>query len=262
MLTDNQRLFFDANGFVVVPGVLDEDEVARTRDVLDRLNADPDPAKKNSSVQRSDDGCKVHFGPLLEYDPWLLEVAGHRTTTAVLHQLIVQPLRLGSTEAIINHRPAGAEARFAGGRRFVPDALHRGIAPEMNCYVRGGTLQYHWVKALTMLTDVGPDDGGTLVVRGTHRLPSDSQKLTDNHDDDLFAQAEGTAGSVLFMAESAVHSTAVPRSDRVRYTLINGYTPAWSQAWPGQDASPEFIARQTPEMQTLLTGGNRWYGTL
>lgn len=260
MLTDNQRLHFDANGFVVVPGVLTETEAARTRDVLDRLSADPDPAAKNSAVGRSEDGAMVRFGPLVEYDPWLLEVASHATTMAIIRQLIGQDVRLEETEAIINRRPAGAEAELVGGRRFVPLGLHRGIAPEMNCYLRGGNVHYHWVKALTMLTDLGPDDGGTLMIRGSHCLPSDPQYLTDNHDDGLFAQAEGLAGSVLFMAESCVHSTALPRSDRVRYTLINGYTPAWAQAWPGHDTSSDFVAGQTPEMAAFLTGSTRWWG--
>jgi hypothetical protein len=75
-LTPAQRLHFDVYGFVLLEDVLTPDEVARMKDALYRLKAEPDPAAHRVYVNSRDEH-HVHIGHLVEYDPALLEYAAH-----------------------------------------------------------------------------------------------------------------------------------------------------------------------------------------
>jgi len=257
MLTPAQRFHFDVNGFVVVPSLFDADETAAARAVLDRMLVDEQLNEHRAWVRAKNDH-HTHFGPMIEYDPVLLDIAAHEKVLPMLEDLVGGEVRLEETEAIVNRRNPNASAEELAKRRFRPTGFHRGISPEVSSFARDGKHHYLWVKTLMLLSDVGPDDGGTVMIRGSHRLPHAVGDVREWWDDSHVAQAEGPAGSVLFMAESTIHSTAQIRSDRTRYVLINGYTPPWTQAWPQYDPSPEWVEKQTPEMRQFLLGESRY----
>ena len=257
MLTVAQRYHFDSNGFVVVPSVLSPDDVSATREVLDRMLSDPDLEDHGARIRSKEDGY-THFGPMIEYDRVLLDMAAHAEVVHIAEDLVGGAVRLEETEAIVNSKAAEPESADSAARRYAPRGFHRGIEPTMSHFVRDGRLHYLWVKALILLSNVGPNDGGTLMVRGSHRLPQTSDNVAQWWDESHVAQAEGPAGSVLFMSEATIHSTARIRSDKTRYVLINGYTPPWTQTWPGYEPSDEFVARQTPEIRALLLGEPRY----
>eukprot|EP01050_Picozoa_sp_SAG11_P012982 SAG11_NODE_1485_length_4822_cov_4.117298_2_plen_150_part_00 len=47
---------------------------------------------------------------------------------------------------------------------------HRGASPAAASHVHGGLLHCNFVKALTNLTPLEKDDGGTVVIAGSHRM--------------------------------------------------------------------------------------------
>ena len=257
MLTPAQRFHFDVNGFVVVPNLFPPDTVAAAKAVLDRMLTD-DQLEEHRAYVRVRRDHHMHFGPMIEYDPALLDIAADDKSLPIPEYLVGGEVRLGATEAIVNRRPADFDPNAPVTRQYHPTGFHRGISPEVSTFQRDGKCHYLWVKTLMLLTDVGPDDGGTVMVRGSHRLPHPVKDVNAWWDDSLVGHAEGTAGSVLFMSEATIHSTAVIRSDKTRYILINGYTPPWTQAWPQYDPSPDFVAKQTPAMRRFLLGESRY----
>ena len=96
---------------------------------------------------------------------------------------------------------------------------------------------------IIVLANVGPDDGGTAFIPGSHRLTWDRSEMIEAamSDDSLVCQVEAEAGDILLFPESLIHSTTAIKSDRERTILIAGYTPTMFQPWPGNEVNPEII---------------------
>jgi ectoine hydroxylase-related dioxygenase (phytanoyl-CoA dioxygenase family) len=111
------------------------------------------------------------------------------------------------------------------------------------------------------LTDVGPDDGGTAVIPGSHRLSWPQQEIIDAAlagDESLIHQVEANAGSVLLFSESLVHSTTAIRSDKERVILITGYTPPMMREWPGNEIGTAFAESLPAHLKPIVTGSDAW----
>jgi Phytanoyl-CoA dioxygenase (PhyH) len=262
-LTPAQRLHLDVYGFVLLENVLTSDEVVRMKNALYRLKAEPDlPAHGVYVNSRSANFLSI--GHLVEYDPALLEYASHPRLIPPVEEVVGGQVRLEESEAIINRRDPHAPVEpgpVAGSARGVePLGFHTGTRHGWGTYHSDHHFHCLFVKTLAYLTDVGPDDGGTAVIPGSHRLSWPQQDIIDaaREDERLVHQVEATAGSVLLFAESLVHSSTAVRGNRERAVLICGYTPPMMRPWPGNEPSPEFVESLPDHLRPLLTGGNGW----
>ncbi len=259
-LTSAQRLHFDIYGFVLLENVLDSDEVERMKGALYRMKADTDLGAKRVYA-RGERKHHVLFGNLVEYDPALLEYAAHPQLVPLVEEVVGGAVRLEETEAIINSRDPEATLADLHKRRYNPTGFHRGTKHGWGTYQEQNRFHCIFVKTLAYLTDVGPDDGGTCVIPGSHRLTWSQEEMIAAalSDDKLIYQVEAPAGSVLLFAESLVHSTTEIRSDTERVILISGYTPPMVREWPGNEVSPEFIETLPAEMRPLISGSDSWH---
>src|SRR5437899_2110342 len=107
-LTLAQRFHLDVYGYVLLESVLSPEEVARMREAVYRIKAEPDrEAKRIYAHPRGD-----HYflcGHLVEYDPALLEYAVHPKLIPLVEDLVGGAVRLEESEAIINHRRPDAD---------------------------------------------------------------------------------------------------------------------------------------------------------
>jgi ectoine hydroxylase-related dioxygenase (phytanoyl-CoA dioxygenase family) len=253
-LTPAQRFRLDAFGYVLLEGVLTANEVARMKAALYRMKADRALAAKRIYINRRDEH-HAHFGHVVEYDPALLEYAVHPRLIPLVEELVGGKVRLEETEAIINrHDPAAA------ARRTVPLGFHRGAAPSWGTYVEEGNLHCLFAKTLAYLTDVGPEDGGTAVLPGSHKLPWREAAMIEAAaaDPGLVHQVTARAGDVLLFAESLIHSTTEIASDAERVVLISGYVPTMMREWTGNEISPEFLATLPDDVRPILSGEANW----
>ena len=259
-LTSAQRLHFDIYGFVLLENVLMDDEIERIKSALYRI-------KDSENL----DGTRVylnwrgehhaHMGNLVEYDPALLEYAAHPKLVPLVEEVVGGGVRLEETEAIINKRSADADLDVLFKRRYNPTGFHRGTQHGWGTYMEQNKFHCIFVKTLAYLTDVGPDDGGTCVIPGSHRLTWNQGEMIEAalSDDSLVHQVEASAGSVLLFGESLIHSTTAIRSDKERVILIAGYTPPMVREWPGNEVSPEFIETLPEEIRPLISGSDSWH---
>lgn len=256
-LTLAQRFHFDAYGYVLLEGALTPDEVQRMKAALYRMKADPDLAAKRIYTHRRGDHHTL-FGHLVEYDPALLEYAAHPRLLPCVREIVGGTIRLEESEAIINRRDP--EAVFPEGRSSIPTGFHTGTRHGWGTYFERERFHCLFVKTLAYLTEVGPDDGGTAVIPGSHKMtwPQDEMIRAANEDERLIHQVTAKAGDVLLFAESLVHSTTAIRSDRERVILVSGYTPPMFQEWQGNEISPEFAATLPDDIRPLLTGSDKW----
>lgn len=258
--TQAQRLHFDVYGYVVLENVLTPEEVAAMKDALYRLKAEPDLEARRVYVNKRDDHM-FHVGHVLEYDPALLSFAVHPRLIPLVEEVVGGRVRVEETEAVINRRDPRIDAAAWGNRRSLPTGFHTGTRHGWGTYIDNHRFHCLFVKTIAFLTDVGPDDGGTAVIPGSHRLSWPQEEIIDAAlagGDSLIHQVEAKAGSVLLFPESLVHSTTAIRSDRERVILITGYTPPMMREWPGNEISRSFEESLPEPLKAIVTGSGGW----
>ncbi len=259
-LSPAQRLHFDVFGYVLLEGALPADEVADLTAAMRRLAAEADPQARG--VYHFEHGTHHrHFGHLVEYDPAFLRQATHPRLVPLVEEVVGGRVRVEETEAIINRRDPASDPAEIRRRGTVPTGFHTGADHGWGTFEQEGKFHCLFVKTIAYLTDVGPDDGGTAVIPGSHRSGWPQGAMIEaaaSDPDRLVRQVVASAGSVLLFAESLIHSTTAIASDRERMIVVTGYTPTMLQVWPGNEVSPEF-ARGLPDRErNLLVPDRAW----
>ncbi len=140
--------------------------------------------------------------------------------------------------------------------------FHRGAYSGL-AYTENGLYHYPFVKALTNLTDLGPDDGGTAVIAGSHKLPGSLQRATIEAalEDPTLIRPGDRPGRIdpAVHHESLLHSAGIMRSGRERTLIIGGYSTTHFQAWKGYDPDPAILATLTEDEQARYAGSDRWH---
>lgn len=261
-LTPAQRLHLDVYGYVIVENTLTADEVERTREALQTLKrdliatGDPENAVVRGARFSTYKAKHVHFAHIVEADPAILDYMTHPRLVAMAEEFVGGNVRLEESEGIINSRPPdydpSAPIRFG---------FHTGTRPDLGTYTENGLFHCNFVKTLTCLTDLGPDDGGTVVIAGSHKIKAPQAQLIAcaYEDPSLIHQFIAPAGSTLLFAESLIHATGQLRSDKERVIIIGGYTPPMFRAWPGQEPSQGFIDSMPEIYKPLIGATDSWH---
>ncbi|MCE9589356.1 MAG: phytanoyl-CoA dioxygenase family protein [Planctomycetes bacterium] len=271
-LTAAQRYHFDLHGYVVVPDTLTRDECAGLIEAMKNLRRDLHAAKAaNPGVAKPtvrgaffeiDSPHHAFTANFYEYDDRMLDYACNPRLVAMAEEIMGCEARLTEINAHINTRAPGP---------IEPDpkyGFHAGVDINFGSHVAGGLYHCNFVKTLTTLVDLGPEDGGTVVVAGSHKINTDRDAMiaAAYEDRSLIHQFTGTAGSTLLFAETLIHATGQVRSDIERAIIIAGYGPIMYPRWdlhientvdelPFSDA---FRKRIPPQLRNLLLGKLHW----
>lgn len=262
-LTSAQRLHFDIYGFVLLDRVLTPDEVTRMKAAVYRVKTlSDDDLRAHRIYSRRRGDWYLHAGHLLEYDPALLAFATHPKLVPLVEEVVGGTVRIEETEAIINRRDPEADVAALRRRGVNPTNFHTGTRHGWGTYEEQHNFHALFVKTLAYLTDVGPEDGGTTVIPGSHRLSRPQDEIVAAAMQDrarLLYQVQAAAGSVLLFAESLVHCTTQIISDTERVILVTGYTPPMLREWPGNEVSPEFVATLPERLRPIVSGSDSWH---
>ena len=144
-------------------------------------------------------------------------------------------LRVSCNDAAVNH-PGNDRGYWHADWPYNQTNAANVRAPYPNVMMHASSL---W-----MLTDFSAENGGTLLLPGTHRKdhnPSlgDIPGFDNEAPQPTEVQAEGRAGSVLLTDSRQWHSVAPNNSDGDRVALIVRYAPWWLNLNPTQIGSPE-----------------------
>jgi len=179
-LTSAQRLYLEINGYVVVPGVLSGDECGQLNEALQKLKhdliatGDPQHTRVRGAVAHKFLPHHIYMTPLLTAAPVLAAYATHPRVVGMAEELIGGEARLVEFNAHINS--CDPEAGTAVEQRF---PFHTGMDVPFGSHTENGLYHCLLVKALTNLTDLRPDDGGTVVVAGSHKIPLTPQQMAE-----------------------------------------------------------------------------------
>ena len=259
-LTPAQRFHFEVNGYVIIENTLSAAEVAALKSPIyclrDELTALDDPGADGPRVR----GAYLlttlphhHFiGHILEAAPALTAYGTHPRMVAMAEEIIGGEGRIVEINAHINSFDKTADSDSEDRYDF-----HRGIDIPYGCHEKNGLFHCSFVKTLTNLTDLGPDDGGTVVIAGSHKVDVPEHDLLEAAyaDPSLIHQVIAPAGSTLLFAESLIHATGRVRSDRERVIVVCGYGTTMFPYWD----CGEFTEADIPDhLRTLFKGKAHW----
>ncbi len=261
VVSDLDIYLFDLRGYIVVEGALTPTEV-------DELNAGLDAIPKLApgewhgyinghsygDVTSGVNYQQVYeagepFEKLIDHPSWYDHVrhfVGGQGTFDSHHG----PLFID--EAFANFRqPGEAIGIHSGGHHAIKRIQYR---------VRDGRFMCGQVNVLVALTDIGPGDGGTMLIPGSHK-----QNFPHPHESDHTmrenASVDGIEGAIevhLKKGDAAVfvdtlaHGSAKRSNAGTRRVIIYRYGPSWGNFRHGYEASPELLDRLTPERRRVV----------
>lgn len=239
--TDKQKYDFDRDGWLVIPGVLSDDECAEMREFAERLVKDPESIPEHER-------CPVG-GPL--------------------QRLADHPVVVGMLNEFVAYAPIANDERY-GFRMETSHLLDRNLEKtgKFNPHNGNGLFRMPWdshyyrsipgkawsglTRVVWELNPVKYRQGGTLFVSGSHKAAYPAPETVRDMDSDLWETYECPAGSVLFFTESVTHS-ARPwiNEDNERLPVFNLYNivaTRWHSWLPPQ----ELIDSMPPLRQSLF----------
>jgi ectoine hydroxylase-related dioxygenase (phytanoyl-CoA dioxygenase family) len=225
---------FHRDGFVHIPGVLDDEEVAGLRNLTDRLMDDPDLLNRENPDLHEQRYVQMHMGQDVQ-TPFIL-----RNTIELdplFPAMLVREPILGLAESIV-----GSNCRFCGqnvlrnqpsvsiDRWHVDGAVHFPVPDDVPRHDPGIPPPILWITVQIALTDIDTVDHGP-----TQYVPG-SQFSGKSPNDQNHPEFEGKgpvsvfckAGDIYIQDPQCWHRGAPNTSDRVRYLMQSQYAVDWA----------------------------------
>ena len=163
-------------------------------------------------------------------------------------------------EAAVRHPiddEAVATIRTSGGHHPVHSGGHDASVRTQYAY-RKGRFRCGQLNVLLALRDIGPGDGPTMIVPGSHKQnlshPLIGDYASGDRMDDL-AWAEpvyAQAGDALLFVDACLHGGSSRTTDGERRVIILRYGPPWARPRFGYTLSDALLERLTPERRSIL----------
>jgi ectoine hydroxylase-related dioxygenase (phytanoyl-CoA dioxygenase family) len=259
MPTAMDDYLFDLRGYLVLKNAVDAEHITALNTVLDAIP----PLEYGQwwgNVQRKDDngvaGCELQniveagepFERLIDHPTWieyLRRYCGEQGS-------YVEGLFIDECFASLR-RTGGYFGAHSGGWR---GAL-RGSYHYSNSTFRCGQ-----VNILLALTDIGPGDGGTLVIPGSHKSNFEHPQVCQHPPfttyTDTMDTVEGIVevnlkkGDALLFVDGVTHGASSRTNPGERRAVIYRYGVSWGATAHGYVYSPELLGRLTAERRKIL----------
>ena len=255
MLTDAQLDHFAVHGWVLQGNVFSSEEIDTFRSALDRLYE-----SKVSTMVHKDTADIKNVDNMVNYDQMFRDWIMNPKILPVLKQLLGTPPRFECCHAMIKYPHPERETKWSQLSDPSKMGWHRGIRPKYGVVAANNHAYINttFLNNATYLTDVGPEDGGTMILDGSHQI--EAQYWREIFDPAMVVQVEAKAGSVLHFTEALIHTGVPILSERTRYTMFYGFTPPWMQCWPGCSPTQEIIDSSQGELKGILGARTRYMG--
>jgi ectoine hydroxylase-related dioxygenase (phytanoyl-CoA dioxygenase family) len=230
-LTEEQRYLLDLQGFVVLPAVLDAEQVAYLHRVLDERRL-PAPS---TSIQSQ------RFNGFLVWDEAFRDLLVHPRVLPVMAEMVGDRLRLDHCYGIAMAPGTDGLGLHGGGAPFdaAQYALHR-----------DGRMFHGLSVAMYALVDADEHEGGFLCVPGSHKahhpLPPGAEHLG------IARQVPHRAGDVIVFTEALTHGTARWLAPVERRHLLYKYSPGHLSWAVPEPIPPDLDALLDDRQRTLL----------
>ncbi len=262
MTNHEKDYLFDLLGYRVLDSALSSSQLQRINEWIDRQP----PAQAGQwlghvqvHTYQGHDGVNYQniveggdvFEELIDCPAWIDDV--RRYICNDIHGLSIN-------EAFLNRRSSGGFIGIhSGGHNagFIMSTRHH-----------TGRWMVGQINILMALTDIGPGDGATTVIPGSHkshevhpamRAEGDRQGKSEGYNDDIVAgdqlamhEVHLNAGQALMFTDAICHGSTARTNPGERRVLIYRYSPNCLATRYHYVPSPELMARLTPERRRIL----------
>ena len=123
-------------------------------------------------------------------------------------------------------------------------------------HYKDGVFRCGQVNILMALTDIGPGDGATMIIPGSHKshFPHPRKPDYSSPMDTMEGAVEVhlKKGDALLFVDGISHGASSRESPGERRVVIYRYGVSWGATRHGYHYSPELLARLTPERRKIL----------
>jgi hypothetical protein len=253
MIDPMEEFFFDLHGYTILRAALDSAHMAAINDWVDALP----PLKQDDwlgpmevqsyggidgiNLQNIVEGGEI-FERLIDHPSWIGRVCHYLGT---YHNPYIN-------EVFLNLRGQGGYIGVHSGGWKTDGRVRSGV--------HGGQWNMQYVSVIVALDDIGPGDGATVLIPGSHkaafRHPQQEAGvgITDRPGQEIAGIEEVylQAGDAVLFNDMVIHGSAGRTNPGFRRTLIFRYLPhLYAHRW-GYVPSDELLARLTPERRKIL----------
>jgi len=240
-LTEEQKYIFDTRGWLSIPAVLSESDIAEMREFAYQMARDP---KLIDEHERSPVG-----GPLQR-------LTDHPIVVGFMNEFVAyDPLSSDDgygfrcEGSFLTIRPWGP-----GNKTFQPhggSGMFNFPGNHHTYHTRPGKANSGLTRVVWELNPIVKGDGGTLFLSGSHKATFNRPLSTDDEDSPLWDSYECPAGSVLFFTEAITHAGVVWKTtERERCAVFNCYNTIGSK-WHSWEP-PEAVFQAMPSKRQSL----------
>jgi ectoine hydroxylase-related dioxygenase (phytanoyl-CoA dioxygenase family) len=226
MLTDEQQITFEANGFLVVRQALGPEELAGVQDAAEKAEA---TWRADSSRLGIRTEVLEQVQAPIEYDDRLLALLWQPKVFPLVRALLGDDVSMIDNDYFIT--PPRTPRTHAG--------WHHDVGLSGVYHPRSVMM----VKVFYLLSDVDADSGGTAMVPGSHRFPMDFRfpNVADPREMPGAIQMTGKAGDAYLFNGRTYHCAVNNDSDRPRRVLIYNYGHFYMKVWQGYEPSERLL---------------------
>jgi hypothetical protein len=244
--TELDDFLFDLRGYLVLENAIDQDLLGRLNAEFDAFPRDLPWGAWYRGAQRRDytpdTGFELHqavaagppFEELIDHPSWI-ELVSH---FAGEEDSYVAGLYIDETIASIRESGGHHPAHSGGYRGALRGSFH----------FKDGRFRCGQVNIIVALTDIGPGDGATMVVPGSHKSNFPHPLEGDYGRSDRMDELPGTvhvhlrAGDALLFVDGLIHGGSSRTNPGERRILIYRYGPIWGASRYGYVYDEEWLA--------------------
>lgn len=262
-----QDYLFDLNGYLILEGAVDRADLqAMNRWVDDHWSHVEQPKEADGSPRwigrvetqsyGQEDG--VNFQNIVDGGEVFEKLIDHPSWIDRLRKYIAPNNGLGIHENFLNIRGQGGHLYIHSGGHFPRQYF-------TFRHLNTGEWMVGMINVLIALEDIGPGDGGTVLIPGSHkvsevhpRLEVDGEKVGSLNDGRLAGSATAMremhlqAGDALFFTDAVTHGSSVRTNDGFRRSVVYRYTPRHIRTRFNIEQSPDLLSRLTKERRAIL----------
>lgn len=264
-VTDRERYFFDLNGFVVLKNAIDADHLAAMNAIVDQAMTMEPPLQHgewwggvHAHTYTGNEGMNLQqiyeagepFERLIDHPAWIDKVMHF---VGGLGDFDTKHGPLFIDENFVSVRgPGDAIGMHSGGHTHTKRTAY---------FCENGQFKCGQVNILMALTDIGPGDGGTMVVPGSHKqnfVHPDAGKAGIGGNTPSLDNVEGAievhmnAGDALMFVDAICHGSALRKNEGQRRICVYRYGASWGNFRGPYYPTDALLNRLTPERAAIV----------
>ena len=239
--TQKQKYDFDRNGWLLIPSILSDADIAEMLEFCQRLHEAPERIPESER-------CTLG-GPLQK-------LADHPVVVGFLNEFLAYPP--AASEDCYGFRLEETTPSFAETPSQTQSVLHKG-----NGLFRlpGDSHLYRCVpgrgwsgltRAVWELTEVPHETNSLRFITGSHKAAYPAPEAVQNPNSPLWETYQCPPGSLFLLTESMTQMQVQPKSDEC-ISISNLYNTVASR-WSNWRPHPQLLEAMPPKRQTLFRG--------